>query len=257
MKSHLACRAVKAFTLVELLVVIAIIAILASLIAPALASSKERMRRTACRNDLRQFLLATHLYATDHTDKLPSGASETAHRPGDEHIPMMSRTTREQMIFYTGTRDTLSCPNWREYFKKRPEWRFPIYGFVLGYNYLGGRFGTPWPVLGPPREPGWISPQTLSDSGDLVLVTDPNNWSSGYARAFAPHTRRGFKFYGNPIDDSEIDFTPGYVPVGKQLGGEGGNVGRLDGSVAWKPMRLMKIYRGSGYWEDGGSWAAW
>jgi hypothetical protein len=38
-------------------------------------------------------------------------------------------------------------------FKKRLEWRFPIYGFVLGYNYLGGRYGTPWPREGRIKEP--------------------------------------------------------------------------------------------------------
>ena len=206
---------------------------------------------------MRQFILAAHLYAVDHADKLPSGASESANRPGDEHIPMMSRTTRELMISYTGTRDTLSCPNWREYFKKRAEWRFPIYGFVLGYNYLGGRHGTPWPLDDAFWQPKWISPQSLSDSSDLVLVTDSNNWSSGYARAFIPHSRRGFKYHGDPIDDREIDFTERDVPEAKQLGAEGGNVGLLDGSVRWKPIRQMKRYRGSGYWNDDGCWATW
>jgi hypothetical protein len=103
------------------------------------------------------------------------------------------------LIRYAGSKNILSCPNWREYFKKRLEWRFPIYGFVLGYNYLGGRCGTPWPREGQIKEPSWISPQSLSESGTLVLVTDPNNWSSGFARAFVPHTKRGFKFSGNPI----------------------------------------------------------
>jgi len=32
---------------------------------------------------------------------------------------------------------------------------------------------------------------------------------------------------------------------------------RLDGSVEWKPIRQMQVYRGSGYWDDGGCWATW
>jgi prepilin-type N-terminal cleavage/methylation domain-containing protein len=61
----------QAFTLVELLVVIAIIAILAGLILPSLASTKERARRIGCVSNLRQIYLATSLYADDHEDSMP------------------------------------------------------------------------------------------------------------------------------------------------------------------------------------------
>src|SRR5678816_1650159 len=65
-----------AFTLMELLVVIAVIAILCALLIPALANGKERGRRTACRNNLRQFYLTLHLYAADLADALPLGYSD-------------------------------------------------------------------------------------------------------------------------------------------------------------------------------------
>src|SRR4051812_47558329 len=67
----------RGFTLVELLVVIGIIAILMSMLMPALSRAKQKANRIACVNNIRQINMAATMYAGDHDSEYPRRAQMT------------------------------------------------------------------------------------------------------------------------------------------------------------------------------------
>ncbi len=242
-----------AFTLIELLVVIAIIAILAAMLLPALAGAKERGRRANCRSAMRQFALALHLYGDDAGQRLPSGAPNRPMQPTDDHLPVLSNATSNAIVQYAGTAQMMHCPSFGDWFIKHQDER-PFeerqYGCVVGYNYHGGHTNTPWPAI--VGDATWVSPQRLTDDSGLVLISDMNDWSPGYGQTFAPHTKGGPLLEGM---DASNQNRAGANSA--QVGAQGGNVGLLDGSVSWKDIKRMRIYRGSQQWDDNGCWAMW
>jgi prepilin-type N-terminal cleavage/methylation domain-containing protein len=167
------------FTLIELLVVIAIIAVVASLLLPAITIVRDLANATKCRSNLRQVGLGFIAYASDYNSYLPPAYSPGRHRRPYSGNWVTLLTTGQYFppaITSTGadSRKTAVafCPS-----PRYGSWGKDWWNFIVSWRLLGD------------AEPGGNNvPQTndaqLSRTSEVILVADVSQGNPGWACGF-------------------------------------------------------------------------
>lgn len=210
-----------AFTLIELLVVIAIIAVLASLLLPALSRAKEKARTINCLSNQKQIALGYILYAGDNSDYLPLAAHEGDAAPCQwffEISPYIANRTAS----YTGLvakANVVACPSARleKVFPTNTPAARAYGGYGQNYVYLGYLTEAERVKISKVTKPT----ETCMNGDGLDPAPGLNWWNYGYL--YPPSIP--------PWGTTKI------IPYNRH--GRGGNYSWVDGHVSLTSWKIM------------------
>ena len=171
-----------AFTLIELLVVIAIIAILASMLLPALSKAKAAGLSAACKSNLHQIGIALKLY-TDEFKNYPLAATFEAAPVVKNYVLWDTKL----LPLVSGNRDVFACPanNSASKWTNSVGWPTPNYSY--GYNMVGtGRYPGAGASLGldggfssRTTSTVYLSEHQVTTPSDMIAVADVKMHTGG------------------------------------------------------------------------------